>query len=97
MDELNLRFVYEQLKKQYCHLTFTNTGSLPADEGFTDDFPIIIGRAAGRLFWLYVYENEYVFSEDIPGKKYHNHWHPQDDAEAIADVLDWMKKNTAGK
>lgn len=77
----DLRYIYDQLKDKY-PLTFTNTFAL--DEGFTEDIPIICGKAVDRTFRLYWDDSDFVFSYEMPGRK--NHGHPQDTAEAIAFI-----------
>ena len=82
--------VYEQLKDRY-DLRFTNTFALE-NEGFTDNLPVITGKAQGRKFFLYDCYGEFVLSVEVPGKKYHNHWHPQSVEEAVEGVIELYEK-----
>lgn len=82
-----LQQIYDQLKDRY-PLTFTNTFAL--DDGFTADLPIIVGRNAAAAFWLYD-DGILVFSVEVPGKKHHDHWHPQSVEEAVQAVIDFME------
>lgn len=86
----DLMAVYDQLKDRY-PLVLTNTFAL--DDGFEEDMPIICGEACGRKFWLYEHGGDFVFSAEIPGKDYHNHWHPEDVETAVEDVTEFMEGN----
>lgn len=55
--------------------------------GFSADFPIVRGKANKREFWIYEYDGEFVFSVEVPGKEYHDHWHPQSVEDAVNDVV----------
>lgn len=90
MNANDLKLVYEQLKGRY-PLTFTNT--LAVDDGFTTDAPIIVGSANGVSFWLYEDGGEFVFSVEVPGQPYHDHWHPQNVEEAVRNVIGFMEDN----
>ena len=84
----NLKNIYMQLKDKY-NLRLTNTFDL--DVGFTEDFPILCGEARNIKFWLYEYADEFVFSVKVPGKRYHDHWHPFTVKDAINDVVNFME------
>ena len=46
----DLRAVYEQLKDKYNILWTT---SFALDEGYTKDFPVIVGKSHGQILELY--------------------------------------------
>ena len=54
-----LQQVFYQLKNQF-PVVLTNAFSV--DDGFTEDFPIIVGRNSSAAFWLYDDGGEFVFS-----------------------------------
>ena len=82
-----LQQVFYQLKNQF-PVVLTNAFSV--DDGFTEDFPIIVSRNSSAAFWLYDDGGEFVFSYEVPGISYHNHGHPQSVEEAVAAVMDFM-------
>lgn len=89
MDELDLDYIYAQLKNKY-DLELSNSFSL--DAGFSEDFPVLHGFAHGQTFWLYEYGGDFVFSVEVPGQEYHDHWHPHDAADAVRDIEKFMQE-----
>lgn len=83
-----LQLVYDALKDTY-PLVLTNTFAL--EDGFTEDMPVIVGRNRNRSFWLYDYD-DFVFSVEVPGQQYHDHWHPWNVKAAIDDVIEFMEE-----
>lgn len=88
MENDNLTCIHSRLKEKY-FLHLTTTFALNAD--FTEDMPLLWGEAYGRTFWLYEHGGEFVFSEEIPGQKYRDHWHPMDVPTALDAVADFME------
>ena len=88
MDSINLKAVYDALKDRY-DLTYTN--SFDVDDGFSENFPIILGVTHGRDFWLYDDYGEFVFSVQTRKKDYRDHWHPQTNEEAISHIIDFIE------
>lgn len=83
MEQNILTVIYDLLKTKY-NLIYTNTFAL--DAGFTEDLPILCGKAGGLTYWLYDDYGELVFSYEVPGQNHHDHWHPQDIDEAIEAI-----------
>lgn len=88
-DSNALMEVYGLLKDTYS-LTLTNTIAL--DDGFTIDCPIIVGKAHGKMLYLYD-EDDGCFVLDVMNeeKTKGTHWHPWDVADAVADVITFME------
>lgn len=82
-----LQQVYHLLRDQY-PLILTST--LQVDDGFTEDMPIIIGQHHGAVFWLYLYDGEFIFSYEVPGQAFHDHCHPRSVCEAADMVAAFM-------
>lgn len=80
--------VYEQLKDRY-ELILTTASAL--DEGFTVDCPVIVGKAHGQIVELYEYGGDFVL--DVLDSKHTKgtHWHPNNAARAIADIVEFME------
>ena len=91
MNEMNtdsLLQVYAALKDRYS-LMLTNTAAL--DDGFDMDCSIIVGKAHGRILYLYEYYGEFVLDVMDESKTKGTHWHPWDTAAAIEDVASFME------
>lgn len=76
MNEMNadsLLHVYAALKDRYS-LILTDTALL--DDGFEMDCPIIVGKAYGRILYLYEYYGEFVLDVMDESKTKGTHWHP---------------------
>lgn len=84
----DLYAVYEQLKDRY-HLTLTNTFSF--DDGFTEDFPILIGRAHGQIIQLYECGGDFVLDILNDDKTAGTHGHPVDVAAAVDEIVEFME------
>ena len=80
--------VYEQLKDTYA-LVFTTTSAL--DEGFTVDFPIIVGKSHSQIIELYECDGDFVLDVMDDKKTKGTHWHPNDVAGAIDDIVKFME------
>lgn len=87
----DLLAVYEQLKDRY-PLTWTNTDAL--NEGYTEDFPIIVGEAHGQYIQLYEYAGDFVLDVMDAAKTKGTHWHPITVEAAVADVAEFMEGKT---
>lgn len=84
----DLLAVYEQLKDRY-DLILTNTFSL--DEGFTEDCPIIVGKAHGQLIELYTDGGMFILDIMDTEQTQGTHWHPNDVAAAVDDIVEFME------
>lgn len=84
----DLRAVYDQLKDQY-HLIWTTTAVL--DEGFTIDCPIIVGKAHQHIIELYEDDGNFVLDVMDAEKTMGTHWHPDDAASAVNDIVKFME------
>ena len=80
--------VYEQLKDRY-PLTLTTTAEV--DDGFTGDFPIIVGEAHSQIILLYEDGGDFVLDVMDSAKTKGTHWHPNDVENAIMDIVDFME------
>ncbi len=81
--------VYMRLKDHY-DLMMTNTMAL--DDGFAIDCPILVGKAHGRILYLYD-EGDAEFVLDVMDEERtkETHWHPVDVTAAIEDVAVFME------
>ena len=82
----DLRTVYEQLKDKYNILWTT---SFALDEGYTKDFPVIVGKSHGQIIELY---EDGLFVLDIADEAQTKgtHWHPNDVKAAVKDIEEFM-------
>ena len=81
--------VYMRLKDRY-ELMMTNTMAL--DDGFTIDCPILVGKACGRMLYLYDEGNaEFVLDVMDEERTKGTHWHPADVTAAIEDIAVFME------
>lgn len=80
--------VYDKLKDKY-ELTLTTTFAL--NRGFTEDCPIIVGKAHGQIITLY--EGGGVFILDVKNENQTRniHWHPDNVEGAISDIVEFME------
>lgn len=83
----DLLAVYEQLKDRY-DLILTNTFAL--DEGFTEDCPIIVGKAHGQLIELYKDGDLFILDVMDEAQTKGTHWHPNGVESAIEDIQEFM-------
>ena len=79
--------VFEQLKDRY-PLEMTNTFAL--DMGFTMDCPILVGRAHGRILWLYMDGCDFVLDVMDEARTMGTHCHPADVEDAVEDIAAFM-------
>ena len=84
----DLRAVYEQLKGKY-DLIWTTTAVL--DEGFTADFPIIVGKANGLIIELFEDCGDFVLDVIDETHTKGTHWHPNDVESAVDDIIEFME------
>jgi hypothetical protein len=82
-----LQAIWAQVRPLY-PLTLTTTRQV--DDGFTIDVPVITGHNGRASFWLYDDGGELVFSAEVPGQAYHDHWHPQRVSEAVEAISAFM-------
>ncbi len=87
----DLLAVYEQLKDRY-DLVLTTTSAL--NEGFTVDFPIIVGKDHGQIIELYEDGGEFVLDVMDAEQTKGIHWHPNDVDGAVADIVEFMEGKT---
>ena len=80
--------VYEQLKDRY-DLVLTTTSAL--DEGFTVDFPIVVGKAHGQIIELYEDGGDFVMDVMDAEQTKGTHWHPNDVEGAVDDIVEFME------
>lgn len=91
ITEGDLKFVFDRVKSL---APVRWSQSQAEDDGFKENFPIIAGNVNGRIFWLYEYGGDFVFSfEDDRYKNMHNHTHPQNTEEAIELILDYVNEH----
>lgn len=91
ITEYDLKFVFDRVKSL---APVRWSQSQAEDDGFKGNFPIIAGNVNGRIFWLYEYGGDFVFSfEDDRYKNMHNHTHPQNTDEAIELILDYVNEH----
>ena len=83
----DLKVIYEQLKDRYA-LVLTNTAAL--DEGFTIDFPILVGKAHGQILELYLDYEMFVMDVMDAEQTKGTHWHPSNVESAIAYIVEFM-------
>ena len=84
----DLKVIYEQLKDRYA-LVLTNTGAL--DEGFSADFPILVGKAHGQIIELYLDCEMFVMDVMDEAQTKGTHWHPNDVENAVDDIVAFME------
>lgn len=80
--------VFAQLKDKY---SLFMTTSQTFDPDFTDDFPLLVGKAHGLIILLY---NDYgMFVMDVmdDAQTKGTHWHPLDVETAIEDIIKFME------
>ncbi|MBR6801559.1 MAG: hypothetical protein IKM61_07405 [Eubacteriaceae bacterium] len=83
----DLLAVYDQLKDKY-DLIFTNTASL--NEGFSEDIPVIVGKAHGQIIELYTDAQMFVLDIMDEEQTKGTHWHPYDVERAVKDISEFM-------
>lgn len=83
----DLKEIYEQLKDRY-ELVLTNTAAL--DEGFTENCPILIGKAHGQILELYLDCEMFVMDVMDTEQTKGTHWHPYDVESAIEYIAEFM-------
>ena len=88
ITEKELLAVYERLKDQY-GIVLTTT--FAADDGFTVDFPIIVGQDHGQIMWLYAYEDTFIMDVMDAEKTKGTHWHPRTVEDAALDLTEFME------
>ena len=86
-SDRDLQTIYDQLKGRY-ELVLTNTAAV--DERFTEDFPILVGKAHGQTIWLYLDCEMFVMDVMDAEQTRGTHWHPTDVDCAIHDIAKFM-------
>lgn len=89
MDNLDLAFIYQQLKDRY-DLALTNAFSLNA--GFREDFQVLFGQSPNNMFYLYHDGLLAVFDIQNKAGTLADHWHPDNTQEALEMVVDFMEE-----
>lgn len=79
--------VYVRLKDKFS-LEMTTTAVL--DEGFTVDFPILVGKAHGQIIELYADGGMFILDVMDDAQTKGTHWHPYDIEIAVNDVAEFM-------
>ena len=87
----DLRAVYEQLKDKYNILWTT---SFALDEGYTKDFPVIVGKAHGQIIELYEDGGDFILDVMDAEQTKGTHWHPNDVEGAIGYIVEFMEGKT---
>ena len=82
----DLYWVYNHLKGRY-PLVMTN--SRDEDDGFTEDFPLLVAHHHGQTLWLYEYGGDFVL--DVLEETKGTHWHPNDAQNAAKDIAEFME------
>ena len=90
MNELNLDFIYTVLKDKYA-LILTNAFSLNA--GFLIDCKVLYGQSSSAKFYLYHDGAMAIFDIENNEGTLADHWHPENTAEAMQNVVDFMEEN----
>lgn len=67
------------------------THSFAVDDGFTEDFPILVGQAHGMILWLYECDGDFVLDVMDAEATRGTHWHPQDAASVAEDIAEFME------
>ena len=80
--------VYTKLKDRYPLLMTT---AFALDEGFTDDCPVLVGKAHGQIVELY--SDGGIFILDIMDEEQTKgtHWHPGDVESAAKNIGEFME------
>lgn len=85
---LDLESVYAQLKDRY---DLTLTTGLKVDAGFGWDLPVLTGKSGKATFYLYDNGANIILDYNTETGISHNHWHPEDEAEAVGLVIEFME------
>ena len=83
--------VYTKLKDKY-QLLMTTAFAL--DEGFTDDCPVLVGKAHGQIVELYSYGGMFILDIMDEEQAKGTHWHPYDVEDAVEDITEFMEGKT---
>lgn len=88
LTEADIKAVYEQLKDR-CDLTLTN--AFAVDDGFEEDFAILVARRKGYILWLYEWGGDFVLDVLKADMTAGTHWHPNDVEQAVEDITDFFE------
>ena len=89
-EKLDINAVYLQLKDT-CNLTLTHAFARKNGKyEYDEDYPMLCGASSAGEFQLYDNGLDIVFDVDMANGEY-THWHPQNTAEAVADVIAFMQ------
>ena len=80
--------VYTKLKDKY-QLLMTTAFAL--DEGFTDDCPVLVGKAHGQIVELYSDGGMFILDIMDEEQTKGTHWHPYDVEDAVEDITEFME------
>ena len=83
--------VYTKLKDKY-QLLMTTAFAL--DEGFTDDCPVLVGKAHGQIVELYSDGGMFILDIMDEEQTKGTHWHPYDVEDAVEDITEFMEGKT---
>ena len=83
--------VYTKLKDKY-QLLMTTAFAL--DEGFTDDCPVLVGKAHGQIVELYSDGGMFILDIMDEEQTKGTHWHPYDVEDAVEDIAEFMEGKT---
>lgn len=87
---LDVKAVYEALKDRF-PLTLTHAFALEnGEEDYDGDYVMVCGTSCAGTFQLYDNGLYGVFDVEKTGGGY-AHWHPDDVAEAVEDVIAFMQ------
>ena len=88
MDELDLEFIYNQLKDRY---DLKLSSGLALDAGFSWDVKVLTGKSALGTFYLYDEVVHNILTYDTEEEMCVKHWHPGDTQEALQMVIEFME------
>ena len=85
---LDLKPIYTQLKDRY---DLKLTTGLAVDAGFGWDLPVLTGASGKDTFYLYDNGANAILDYNTETGISCNHWHPEDEEEAILLVIEFME------
>ena len=88
MHIIDLDFIYDKLKEKY---NVELPSGLQLDAGFGWDIPVLTGKGPLGRFYLYDEGIQCTLDHDTGEGLSNRHWHPQDTAEALNYVVDFIE------
>ena len=79
--------VYAQLKDKH---PLVMTTAFALDQGFTEDCPVLVGKAHGRILELYEAGGDFVLDVMDEAETKGTHWHPYNVERAVEDITEFM-------